>query len=82
MWGADSHTDARLAITDVFERNHRCYGYRRIRAALSRQKLCFSKKVVQRLMKQERLVVAATKWRRYGCSLRYGQIEYPVLPFF
>jgi len=65
--------DARLAITDVFERNHRCYGYRRMRAALSRQKLCLSEKVVQRLMRQECLSVAVKKRRRYGSYL--GEIS-------
>ena len=70
---ADKYADARLAITDVFERNHRCYGYRRIRAALGRQKFCLSEKVVQRLMKQECLVVAAMRRRRYGSYL--GEIS-------
>ena len=69
----DKYADARLAMTDVFELNHRCYGYRRIRAALGRQKFCLSEKVVQRLMRQERLVVAATKRRRYGSYL--GEIS-------
>ncbi|MEO6351879.1 MAG: IS3 family transposase [Burkholderiaceae bacterium] len=67
--GPDKYADARLAITDVFERNHRCYGYRRIRAALGRQKLCLSEKVVRRLMKQECLVAATTKRRRYSSYL-------------
>ena len=71
--GADKYADARLAITDVFERNHRCYGYRRIRAALGRQKLCLSEKVVMRLMKQECLVVTAKKRRKYGSYL--GEIS-------
>ena len=71
--GADKYADARLVITDVFERNHRCYGYRRIRAALGRQKLCLSEKVVMRLMKQECLVVAAKKRRKYGSYL--GEIS-------
>ena len=70
---ADKYADARLAITDVFERNHRCYGYRRIRAALGRQKFGLSEKVVQRLMKQECLVVAAMRRRRYGSYL--GEIS-------
>jgi len=34
--GADKHAEVRRAITDIFERNHRCYGYRRIHAALGR----------------------------------------------
>ena len=71
--GPDKYADARLAITDVFELNHRCYGYRRIRAALCRQHVFISEKVVQRLMKQECLVVAAIKRRRYGSYL--GEIS-------
>jgi len=71
--GPDKYADARLAMTDVFELNHRCYGYRRIRAALGRQQLSLSEKVVRRLMKQECLVVAAVKRRRYGSYL--GEIS-------
>ncbi|WP_282412797.1 IS3 family transposase, partial [Pseudomonas sp. PS01299] len=56
-----------------FERNHRCYGYRRMRASLSRQRVRLSEKVVQRLMKQECLVVAKSKRRRYGSYL--GEIS-------
>ena len=71
--GPDKYADARLAITDVFELNHRCYGYRRLRAALGRQQFSLSEKVVRRLMKQECLVVATTKRRRYGSYL--GEIS-------
>ena len=60
-------------MTDIFQSNHRCYGYRRMRAALGRRHLHISEKVVQRLMKQERLVVAANKKRRYGSYL--GEIS-------
>ena len=65
----DKYADARVAITDVFQNNHRCYGYRRMRAALGRRHLHLCEKVVQRLMKQECLVVAANKKRRYGSYL-------------
>ena len=51
----------------------RCYGYRRLRAALGRRHLHLCEKVVQRLMKQECLVVAANKKRRYGSYL--GEIS-------
>jgi putative transposase len=71
--GADKYADARLVITDVFERNYRCYGYRRMRAALGRHKFSLSEKVVRRLMKQECLVVAAKRRRRYGSYL--GEIS-------
>ena len=62
----DKYADARVAISDVYQNNHRCYGYRRMRAALGRRHLHISEKVVQRLMKQEGLVVAANRKRRYG----------------
>jgi putative transposase len=71
--GPDKYADARVAITDVFQSNHRCYGYRRMRAALGRRHLYISEKVVQRLMKQECLIVAANRKRRYGSYL--GEIS-------
>jgi transposase InsO family protein/transposase-like protein len=69
----DKYADARIAIADVFHSNHRCYGYRRMRAALGRRQLNISEKVVQRLMKQEYLIVATNKRRRYGSYL--GEIS-------
>lgn len=39
-------------MAEIFERNYRCYGYRRMRAAISRQCLHLSDKVIQRLMTQ------------------------------
>jgi transposase InsO family protein/transposase-like protein len=62
----DKYVEVRRTIADIFESNHRCYGYRRIQASLNRQRVWISEKVVQRLMKQERLVAAAPKRRRYG----------------
>jgi putative transposase len=47
----EKYAAARLAITDVFQNNHRCYGYRRLRAALGRRQMFISEKFVQRLMK-------------------------------
>ena len=60
----DKYADARVSITDVFQSNHRCYGYRRMRAALGRRHLHLCEKVVQRLMKQKCLMVAGNKKRR------------------
>jgi len=71
--GADKYADARLAITELFECNNRCYGYRRMRAALGRRQMFISEKVVQRLMRQECLVVAVNKRRRHGSYL--GEIS-------
>ena len=70
---ADKYLALRQTITDIFELNHRCYGYRRLQASLARQCLTISEKVVQRLMKQESLVVAKPKRRRYGSYL--GEIS-------
>ena len=69
----EKYAEARVAIADVFQSNHRCYGYRRMRAALGRSQLHLSEKVVQRLMKQECLVVPARKRRRYASYL--GEIS-------
>jgi hypothetical protein len=66
---ADKHAEVRRTMTDIFERNHRCYGYRRMQASLSRQRVSISENVVQRLMKQACLVVATPKRRRYGSYL-------------
>jgi len=70
---ADKYLAVREAITDIFEMNHRCYGYRRLQASLTRQRVTISEKVVRRLMKQESLVVAKPKRRRYGSYL--GEIS-------
>jgi len=70
---ADKYLAVRRSITDIFEQNHRCYGYRRLQASLTRQCVTISEKVVQRLMKQESLVVSKPKRRRYGSYL--GEIS-------
>lgn len=70
---ADKYLVIRHSIAEIFELNHRCYGYRRLRASLARQCVIVSEKVVQRLMKQESLVVARPKRRRYGSYL--GEIS-------
>ncbi|MDI1252480.1 IS3 family transposase [Thermomonas sp.] len=70
---ADKYLAVRGTLTDLFELNHRCYGYRRLQASLARQCITISEKVVQRLMKQESLVVAKAKRRRYGSYL--GEIS-------
>jgi len=65
----DKYLQVRQSITEIFESNHRCYGYRRLQASLTRQQVNISEKVVQRLMKQERLVVPMHKKRRYTSYL-------------
>lgn len=69
----DKYVEVRRTITDIFERNYRSYGYRRIQASLARQCVSISEKVVQRLMKQQSLVAAVPKRRRYGSYM--GEIS-------
>jgi len=70
---ADKYVEARQVMADIFERNYRCYGYRRMRASLTDLSVNISEKVVRRLMKQECLVAATSKRRRYGSYL--GEIS-------
>jgi len=70
---ADKYAEVRQAMTDIFERNYRSYGYRRLHASLSDRSVSISEKVVRRLMKQERLVAATSKRRRYGSYM--GEIS-------
>lgn len=70
---ADKYVEVRRAMTDIFERNYRCYGYRRMQASLTKQCMNISEKVVQRLMKQECLVAVSRKRRRYGSYM--GEIS-------
>jgi transposase InsO family protein len=60
-------------MKEAFESNHRCYGYRRLRASMTRHSISISEKVVRRLMKQEPLIVPKPKWWRYSSYL--GEIS-------
>jgi transposase InsO family protein/transposase-like protein len=69
----DKYVTIRRSLAEIFESNHRCYGYRRLQASLARQSVTISEKVVQRLMKQECLVAARPRRRRFGSYL--GEIS-------
>lgn len=69
----DKFADVRTTMADIFQSNHRCYGYRRMRAALLQRQLRLSEKVILRLMRQEALQVTVTRKRRYGSYL--GEIS-------
>jgi len=66
LQAVDKYEGVRRTIADIFESNHRCYGYRRIHAALGQQQVSISEKVVLRLMRQERLTVPNKRRRRYS----------------
>ena len=70
---ADKYLAARQAMADIFESNYRCYGYRRMQASLADQSVAISEKVVRRLMKEECLIAATSKRRRYGSYM--GEIS-------
>lgn len=59
----DKYAEVSQVMTEIFERNYRCYGYRRIHASLTDRAVNISEKVVRRLMRQGGLVAAATKRR-------------------
>ena len=58
----------RSAITELFEANKRCYGYRRIHIALRRRGLSVSEKIIRRIMSEEDLTVLRTRRRAYSSS--------------
>lgn len=53
-------------LTDIFNSNYQCYGYRRLHAMLRHEGVRLSEKVVRRLMVEERLVVSCNRRRRYS----------------
>jgi putative transposase len=71
--GPDKYADARRSMAELFEQNDSCYGYRRMRMALSNQHMNLCEKVLRRLRKQEQLVAPPPKRRRYGSYL--GEIS-------
>lgn len=62
----DKYAEIRCTVTDIFDGNHRCYGYRRIGESLRRHGTPISEKVVRRLMAEEGLIVHSTRRRRYS----------------
>jgi putative transposase len=62
----EKYGQVRCAITELFEANKRCYGYRRIRVALQRMGLSVSEKIIRRIMAEEGLAVLRTRRRTYS----------------
>ena len=73
---ADKYQDLRVRITDIFNENHQCYGYRRIHAVLSSMEIVVSEKVVRRIMKEEGLRVRMKRVRKYNSYK--GEFSTPV----
>ncbi len=62
----DKYAEVRRTIADIFSLNYRCYGYRRIHSALSRNGTRISENVVRRLMSEQQLVPFSGPRRRYN----------------
>lgn len=62
----DKYATVRIAITEIFNGNYRCYGYSRLHAMLRHKGQRLSEKVVRRLMVEEQLVVSPNHRRRYS----------------
>ena len=60
-------------MTNIFERNYCCYGYRWRHALLTNQAVNIAETAVRRLMKQAHLVDAMSKRREYGSYM--GEIS-------
>lgn len=62
----DKYVDFRTKISEIFYKNKKCYGYRRIYAALKRAGFTLSEKVVRRLMNEQELTVICSKKKKYS----------------
>ncbi len=69
----DKYVRVRQSITEIFESNHRCYGYRRLQASLTKQDVTISEKVVQRLDEARELDRCQAQAARYASYL--GEIS-------
>ena len=64
----DKYAQVKKQIIETFNRNYRCYGYRRIWYSLRRAGTRISEKVVRRLMRQEKLYVYYPTRKHRFCS--------------
>jgi len=73
----DKYCHVKEKIKDIFESNHRYYGYRRIYATLKKEGLRLSEKVIRRLMKQ--VGVQGVNRKKTSYSSYQGEIT-PAVP--
>ena len=73
----DKYCHVKEKIKNIFESNHRCYGYRRIYATLKKEGLRLSEKVIRRLMKQ--VGVQGVNRKKTSYSSYQGEIT-PAVP--
>lgn len=73
----DKYRDVRTKIINIFEKNKRRYGYRRIHASLKNIGIVLSEKIVRRIMREEKLIAKTIKMRKYNSY--HGEIT-PAVP--
>lgn len=73
----DKYRNVRTKIMDIFEKNKRRYGYRRIHATLKSNGIVLSEKVVRQIMREENLIAKTIKMKKYSSYL--GEIS-PAVP--
>ena len=69
----DKYSQLRENITDIFNKNYKTYGYRRIYLALKNKGIVVSEKVIRNLMKQNGLIVYQPKQKKYSSYM--GEIS-------
>ncbi len=69
----DKYANIRKDIKEIYEKNYRCYGYRRIHSHLKVDGTVLSEKVIRRIMAEEHLYVRQSKRRQYNSYL--GEIS-------
>ncbi|MFD2821623.1 MULTISPECIES: IS3 family transposase [Alteromonadaceae] len=73
----EKYKEARESITDIFNTNYQCYGYRRIHAEVRKLGISIAEKVIRRLMQEENLIPHSSRKRRQYNSY-YGEISPPA----
>lgn len=71
------YADVIRKMTEIFNQNHQCYGYRRIQVALQQVGVSVAEKVIRRLQKEASLIPFSSNKRR-NYSSYYGEISPPV----
>lgn len=62
----DKYSNLREIIKKIFNKNYKCYGYRRIYDELKNQGTIVSEKIIRRIMKEEELIVYQPKQKKYS----------------
>jgi len=62
----DKYKDLRIHIKNIFFESRKTYGYRRIYSVLRTSGIVVSEKVIQRIIKEEQLIISTTQNKKYN----------------